>query len=601
MSSIHPLAWGLLALLLPAFAAYLWQKRIEPRRVPSVFLLRRISVDREPPRRGLSRPRHLVSFALVAIALVGGTLAVVDLRREDEQPNDVILVLDTSASMAAKDDGKRSRLEIAVDRVRDVLAGLHTGDRAALVTTGKDNDVRVGLTEDFGSILDATRTLVPGGTSDLSSSAIELADGLCGSIAATSAGKDTGRIILVSDGVGVSVPTTRCGVEHLHVGTDQGTNVGISELSVREADGLGQQEVHLTLTASDVGKRRVEVAILADSSSGEGARGPATKQVVDLVTVDVPATGNAERLIRLTLPPGAALSAEIRQREPDALALDDTAVVPRKEGGAVKTLLVSSADKSFTAEALRLHPRVELTQIKNTDSIPSGPVPDLVLLEAAPSGAIPATKHLVTFGLAPDVAGLHAGGAATKVDKPEIVRWAFNDPLFRYVDFQGVRMPSSLVLKPGDGQRTLVEAEQGAMALVEKQADREILFAGFKPSESDLVLRVGFVNWIANVVEWAASTSTVGEESGVLSATESSITPVDLEGKNVTERKSAGVLAQPIWRIALYVALGLVLLEVLLQGLVGSRREVLRRLRAWLDERRRRRAAEVAEDAGEVA
>ena len=27
MSSIHPLAWGLLALLVPAFAAYLWQKR----------------------------------------------------------------------------------------------------------------------------------------------------------------------------------------------------------------------------------------------------------------------------------------------------------------------------------------------------------------------------------------------------------------------------------------------------------------------------------------------------------------------------------------------------------------------------------------------
>lgn len=600
MSSIHPLAWGLLALLIPAFMAYLWQKRIEARRVPSVLLLRKIAVDREPPRRGLSRPRHLVSFALVAIALIGGVLAVVDLRREDEQPNDVILVLDTSASMAAKDDGKRTRLEIAVDDVRDVLSSLHTGDRAALVTTGAENAVRVGLTEDFGSILDATKTLVAGGTSDLSSSAIELADGLCGSIASTHAGHDGGRIILVSDGVGVSVPETNCAVEHLHVGSDQGTNVGISELSVREADGLGQQEVHITLTASDFGKRRVEVAILADSSPSGGPRSP-TAQVVDLATVDVPASGSAERLLRLTLPPGSALSAEIRQREPDALSLDDTAVVPRKEGGAVKTLLVTASEKSFTAEALRLHPRVELTVIKDTDPVPTGTTPDLVVLEAAPSGAAPQAAHVLTFGLAPDVAGLRTGSTATKVEKPEITRWAFNDPLFRYVDFQGVRMPSALVVKPGEGQRTLVETEQGAMALIEKQDKREILYAGFKPAESDLVLRVGFVNWIANVVEWAASSSTVGEEGGVLSATESAITPIELEGKNVKERKATKVLAQPIWRLALYLALGLVLLEVILQSLVGARRDVYRRIRGWLDDRRRKKAAEVAEDAGEVA
>ncbi len=589
MSGIHPLAWGLLALLIPAFAAYLWQKRIEPRRVPSVLILRKIAVDREPPRRGLSRPRHLLSFALVAAAIVGGVLAVVDLRREDEQPNDLIIVLDTSASMASKDTGKATRLEKAVDQVRDLLASLHTGDRAALVTTGGENAVRVGLTEDYGSILDAAKTLTASGTSDLSSGAIELADGLCGSIASERAGDDTGRIVLVSDGVGVSIPKTRCPVEHLHVGSDDGTNVGISELSVREADGLGQQEVHLTLTASLLGKRRVEVAILAD------------KQVVDLATVDVPANGSAERLLRLTLPPGSAVSAEIRQREPDALALDDIAVVSRKEGGAVKTLLVTAAEKSFTAEALRLHPRVELTEVKNTYAIPSGLTPDLVVLEAAPTGAIPATTHLVAFGLAPDVAGLESGSAATKVDKPEITRWAYNDPLFRYVDFQGVRMPTSLVVKPGDTQRTLVESEQGAMALIEKQEGRDVVYVGFKPSESDLVLRVGFVNWIANLVEWSGNAATVGEQSGVLSAAESAIMPIELAGKNVTERKPAKTLSQPIWRLALYAALGLVVLEVLLQRVVGSRRDIYRRIKGWFDDRRRRRLAEEAEDAGEVA
>ena len=61
------------------------------------------AVDREPPRRGLSRPRHLLSFFLVAIALIGGVLAVVDLRREDEKPNDLIIVLDTSASTLARE------------------------------------------------------------------------------------------------------------------------------------------------------------------------------------------------------------------------------------------------------------------------------------------------------------------------------------------------------------------------------------------------------------------------------------------------------------------------------------------------------------------
>jgi hypothetical protein len=387
----------------------------------------------------------VASFVLVVLGLIAASLGVADLRRAGETPRDLVIVLDTSASMGTVEEDGETRLDIAKRRLASAISRMHSGDRVALITTGGANVVRVGLTEDTAYALDVVAALTPEGTSDASASAIELADGICKSLS-------EGRILLLSDGVGVSVPKTECDVDLEPLGTDV-ANAGISELSVREGDAFGTQEVHLEITSVLKRKQRAEIAILA----GE--------RVVDLAAIDLPASGKEERLLRLELPPGAAVSAELRLPEADALAADDFATAPRVEGGKVKTLLVTAASKSFTSEALRLHPRVELTTVRTPQPIPEGASFDLIVLEALPEGGVPKVgNRVLTLGLPPAALGLQPGET---LKTPDIVRWSYADPLFRYVDLQGVKVPNGTVLTPGEGQRALIDAEQGALGLID--------------------------------------------------------------------------------------------------------------------------------------
>lgn len=565
MTALRPWAFALLAVLLPIALAYLWQKRTEKRRVSSVLLLRKIAVPTEPPRRGFARPRHLASFILIVLGLVAAIFAVADVRREGETPHDLIVVLDTSASMGAEEEDGATRLDLARDRLRDAVGGLRSGDRIALLTTGSSNVVRVGLTEDTTHVLEVAQSLVAEGTSERSSAALSLADAICRSAGDAS-------LLLLSDGVGVEVPETRCDVEYAAIGTDV-PNAGISELSVREGDAFGTHEVHVAVTSVLKTKRRAEVAIVAGG------------QVIDLAAIDLPARGKAERLLRLELPEGAEVSAELRLTPRDALAADDVATAPRVEGGHVKTLLVTGAERSFTGEALRLHPRVELTIVKAGQPVPADLDPHLVVLEALPEGGVPKTaKRVVSFGLPPAVFGLQGG---PPIDKPDIVRWSYADPLFRYVDLQGVKIPSGVVVEPRPSQRTLIEAEQGALAVLDTQPDRDVVYLGFAPHESDLVLRVGFVNWIANLVDWASEGTSIGERKGVLSGTESWVHPPSDLAR--TSSASKPKLDLPLWRVALLVAFGLLLTEGLTQTALGSRRDVRARVTAWRERRRARK------------
>lgn len=578
MTFLYPLALAVIALGLPLFAAYLWRKRIEKRRVPSVILLRAIAIPTEPPRRGVSRPRHLVSFALVVLGLLAAALAISDIRRKGEQPRDLVVVLDTSASMGARDEASEpTRLEQGIADLEKLLSSLHGGDRVALVTTGDSNAVRVGLTEDYAAVIAAAKSATPGGTSDRARAAIELADGIC-------AGGNAGRVVVISDGVGVSVPETKCEVGHLRVG-GSGGNAGISELSVRESDALGTNEIHVAVTSSLGRAKRAEIAILAGDT------------VIDLVAIDLPARGKVERLLRMKLPEGSELTATLKLSEPDALPADDTATVPRVEGGRVPTLLVTPADRSFVGEALRLHPRVDLTVVKPTSTVSADAKYGLIVLEAMPAGALPEQGSIVSFGMPAEQLGLQAG---QKTIDPEIVRWAFQDPLFRYVDLQGVKVPSGEVLAVQAGQRTLIDTEQGALAVLDAQQARQRIFVGFAPHESDFVLRVGFVNFMANVVDWASKSSASGKPQGVLSDVESFIDPPsELAGADVASR-GTGTKAEPaVWRTAIFAAFALLVAEQILQTLVGSRHAIrswIRRVREGMKAKSARKDDDLLED-----
>jgi len=559
MNLTQPLALALAALALPIVAAYFHRRRKTPLKVPSAILFRVISGETTPRSRAMAKPRHLVSLLLLLLTLAGLVTALVDPQRDDEQPRNYIIVLDTSASMGASAAGDdETRLEKAVEALEEAVARIGYQDRVALVTAADRAIVRVGLTEDHARIVEVARELRPAGTSEGAPAAIRIADAMCRA-------NEHAAVILISDGVGVSAPTTHCAIEHLPIGR-KGPNVGISALSVREADALGLAEVYLALTSDLDEPEEVEVELYLDD------------QLVEVVPFDLPAEGEVKRLLRIPLLPGKRVTARLREqggeRSADMLGADDTAWAPRRLGNRVQTLLITETRLSFTAEALRLHPRVDLSVIGPRDPRPDESF-DLVIIEAERSAAaLPSATHVVALGVS-------AGdlGFATKqadAESPEIVRWSFDDPLFRFVSFDEVQVPKATIFEIGEDQTSLIDSDLGPLAVAGSDEGRELIAFGFLPHESDFVLRVGFVNLIANLVEWAAPPLSASEgeeaEAFALPAVESHIDPpAQISGTTRGEFSGPVRGRMPPWRFLAWLAIALLVLEWLLPaGVFGG-------------------------------
>ena len=559
MTPTQPLAWVLAALAIPVVLAYLHRRKRQTKKVPSALLFRSLAGPASPTRRSIATPRHLVSLLLILLALAGLVTALLDLRPEDNVPRDYIVVLDTSSSMSAvRPDTQTTRLDDAIEALDDAAGGLGPSDRLALITTGARTTVNIGLTEDHDLVTELARGQSTAGDSDAAAEAIHIADAMA------EPGRRT-TIVLISDGVGVGVPKTDNPLWHIPVGV-AGPNFGINGIGVREADALGLGEVFFSVTSDAPKEHELEIAIRVDDT------------LVDVVAVTVPPLSQVDQLHRLELPPGERVSATLQKHGRDILAADDTASTARRAGGQVRVLLVAASRRSFTAEALRLHPRVELSIIGPYDRAEAKEY-DLLVLEVAHQGALEIdVPRVLALGVPPRIVGLTADQA---IASPEIIRWTFDDPLLRFVDFDGMELPRATIIEPRGDIRSLIDTEQGSIATRHRDGERDVVYLGWEPQSSDLVLRVGFVNLIANAVEWAAPVQDAdGTTRGpsVLPASESRLEPrTDLADRASDEFTDDREPDRPLWQTLGLIVLALLVLEGLLPA--GARLSRLVRIR----------------------
>ncbi|MCW5806716.1 MAG: VWA domain-containing protein [Deltaproteobacteria bacterium] len=562
MTLLHP--WALLGLLLalPVIGAYLYRLHKDKRAVSSAILVRLIRDERPASRRARSRIRHKLSLILVLVALVAGIVALVGPRAGAGGASRIVIVLDRSASMAARETGG-DRLSLAAREIEDMVERMGDGDEIALVATGGEANIEIAPTRNRGDVIAALRNVVragAGGDNHSDALAFRLADGLC-------TDREHTVIVVVSDGAGLAPPATKCTLQSIAIGTDVG-NVGITGLSARALDGLGGHDVYLAVGSTHISQRHVEITLVADGS------------VVDVIGMDIPAHGDAERTVRLAIERGRSLTATIsdttEQAKPsssssslkaksgkgsaavapprlDALELDDRAEVGLSDAGPVSVLLVTTRKNTMVGEALRLHPRVNLA-IAQPGALPKTPV-DLIVLEDEPRAELPPTAHVVALGVSP--------GATSPIELGKdpatrtVVRWDFDSPWFRYVDLRDMVIGKGRLVAGG---RSVVDTSAGMLVAKAAWGTRELLVTGFSLDETDLSLRAAFPNLIANLVDWAAPPSAKSPARGLLSAAETHVTPSPL-GAPPVARPARWRDGAWLARIALLVAIGLLLVE----------------------------------------
>jgi hypothetical protein len=322
---LSPLGLAALAALVPLVVVYLLRPDPRRLRVPTVRFLDAES-EAEGRSSALKRLRRNLLFVLqaVVIVLLALSLATPYVQTSGAAGGETVIVVDTSASMAAGDGD--SRFDRAVAAATEEVTG-----RTTVVTAGPTPEVvlRDGSAEQAREALSTLSvTDAPG---DLRSAITR----------ASTAAAPGDRIVVASDfadrsdwQAAVELARARNRTVELRQFDRGGTdNVGIVDLSF--------DTTAVTVTVANTGTEPAS----RELRLGEQRR-PVELEPGDIATrsFELPAGGGT---VRLT--PG------------DSFAVDDTARVVAPDATRVDVLLLTNGDNRFVRTALRVLPGVELT------------------------------------------------------------------------------------------------------------------------------------------------------------------------------------------------------------------------------------------------
>jgi hypothetical protein len=483
MSFLSPLALlGLLFVPL-VLAMYLLKLRRDERIVPSTLLWQKLLTDVEAnaPWQRLRRSLLLL-LQLLLVALLAILAARPFLERPAGLAGDVVVVIDTSASMGASDIPP-DRLTEAKAQVLAKLHDLPANGTVSVIAAGRSARVVVNGTSDLGRVRAAIEGItVSPSTGDLGD-ALNLADAL-----AARAGD--AEILVATDAALAIKPTTRLDhkVSVLQVGRER-RNQAIVALAVRPAPSGVTRSVFVSIANLDIEPAQRQLQVYADDilidAKDLKTLDPQTR--TEVIIDDVP-RGASVIEVRLTAGADGA--------QADALGLDDRAwaVVPPDH---LRRVLLVGAGDPYLETALSYLPNTELYGV-TPDKYGPATHPelfDLIIFEGFLPAELPHTAMLAiaptaTSELGEVIGSLTDPGLATLPD----------DPILKYVDLSSVHVGKATKLALPAWARSVIPGPAGAPLLyVGDHAGQRAGVMAFLPRNSDLPLQVAFPVLMANL------------------------------------------------------------------------------------------------------
>jgi len=490
-------------LFVPAvIAMYLLKLRRDEAVVPSTLLWTRLVADVEAnaPWQRLRRSLLLLLQLLLVIAL-----ALLAARPFLERPaglaRDIVLVMDTSASMAATDvvpDRLTAAKQVAIDALKD----LPTGGKVSLIAADRTARIVINETSDLTRVRQAIESLpVTESRGDLGD-ALELASKLA-------ARSGDAQILVATDAALASKPTGRVAapVKVLSVGRDR-KNQAIVALAVRTAPSAVTRSVFVSVANLDLEAANRRLELWGDDRLLEVRDVKLDPQArSDVIIDDLPReVGTVE--VRLVGPDPAVQSA------PDQLSVDDRAwaVIPPDRK---RLVLVVGEGDPYLETALSFLPDVELFGVTPAEYGPAtdrkdGRPWDLVIFEDFLPATLPKTPVLA---IAPPRSG-PLGDVSGTLKNPGIGSLDPDEPVLRYVDLSTTHISEAVKLTVPTWARAIVPGPRGAPLLYSGARDGiNSAVLAFEPRQSDLPLQVAFPILFANLTGELMGTSTAPTEA----------------------------------------------------------------------------------------
>lgn len=381
MGFAAPLGLFALVLLAPVIAMYLLKRRREEVLVSSVYLWERVLQDIEANAPWQRLRRNL----LLLLQLLFLLLAILGLARPFVQTmgaagQSLIVVLDSSISMAANDTPQGTRLDSARAETVRLMEDMPNNGRVTVIRGGDGADILAANSDDRVSVEAALAEVKPlAGDSDLAP-ALTLA-------AAVAARESDSEIVVLSDGA-VQLPYSLAvdrPIRYLPIGTES-NNQAISALNLTRTPEGYELFVQLTNYGAENVTRRLIVEV-----DGE---------VFTVSDLTIPAGQQSSKIFTLTRTDLFRVEARLANTEEDKLANDDEAwAVPGASGERQVRLMTPSPTNRFLSVPFAILPEVQFSQgnVLSDSFEVDGERADLLILDRwlPPQGLPGSTENLL--------------------------------------------------------------------------------------------------------------------------------------------------------------------------------------------------------------
>lgn len=491
MLSASALWWLLLGAIIIFF--YLLKLKRKRRVVPSVFLWQRAleEVEANAPFKKLRRSLLLL-LQLLALSALVFALARPLIKMRALASGSTIIVIDSTASMSARDEDDRSRLDRAKELARDMVNGLSGDDRAAIVESSSRVTVRSSLTSDRAALAagidDVRETDAAGNLTD----AVRLAE----QIAKTE--REAG-IVIISDGGGPSIAsdlgssldpdsstasTQGAPIRFVRVGR-RADNAGIVAMNSRIAPASGRRELFASVANFSDSERAIGIELKLDG------------KLVDARTVSVAANERSAIIFdAISLAGGLA---ELKLNPGDDLASDDVAYTFLPDARRLRVGVIS--DNPFLIQALAVNTDFDASKIASTANGALSDFDCIVSEGALRSDVIESNRPILVINPS-DVAGLWR--ASTPRERPEVTSVERSHPVNSYLSYADLHVESAMRREVASWLKPIVSGSNDGLIWAGGDGRRRAVMIGFDLAQSDLPLKVEFPILLANSVAWLA-------------------------------------------------------------------------------------------------
>jgi uncharacterized membrane protein len=477
---LSPLAFALLGLSVPLLLLYFLKVRRQQRRISSVLLWAPVLRDQQASalfQRLQFDP--LLLLQILALVLLALALARPTVTLQGKGTDRLVLVMDVSASMKARDVAP-SRFDEARRTAVQLIEEAGRGAEVMVIEASTHPVIRVPFTRDVDrarrAIYEMQARDLPNHLSEAIRTALTLVPALDRRV----------RIQVVTDGAFDQAqvrefPDPR--VRWVSVGVGA-RNVGITQFALRKSYyGIYDHQAFLSVTNFSNERLSFPLTVSIDGkavSEQEIALDPQVKR-----NVIVPFSHQGGGQVRVSL--GIQ----------DDLESDNTVwgiiPAPRK----LKVLLVSPGNL-FLEKALKADPQVVL-ETKTPGEYTGGMgAYDVVVLDSTSPPKVGAGRFVLVNSVPGDVP-IEPLGA---MEQPVILDWDRTHPIMRFVDLSKVGVEEALRVRPVAAGRTLLESVGGPLIYLVEEPQRKAVFVGFDLFKTDLPLRVAFPLILSNSLRW---------------------------------------------------------------------------------------------------